>query len=91
MWFENGIMASLLTIDQPEHHREHNTEKQARGNGDINSEILTLDQNVARQSSEANAREPWPENTDRNDNKTDNDQGSGHELLCFVKFHRSIK
>jgi hypothetical protein len=79
---------SLLTIDQPEDQRKHNAEKQARGNWDVYGKILALDQNIARQSSQANARKPRPDNTDRNDNKTDNDQGSGHPIrtLCVVNF-----
>lgn len=78
----------LLTIDQPEDQRKHNAEKQARGNWDVHAEILALDQNIARQSPKANAREPRPENTDRNDNKTDNNQDSGHPIrpLCVVNF-----
>ena len=69
-----------LLAQQPQHHRDNDTDKDHRGNGNKDFKIWFVDDDVARQPTQGQLDQPGPQKTDQYDDNADDDQSFLHQL-----------
>jgi hypothetical protein len=54
----------VLSVEQPEHSRQHNADNDARNQGEVECTAIAHDDDVARKSSETDTGQEWPRDPD---------------------------
>jgi len=64
-------------MQEPENQADHDTDQNARSNGEIEVEVFPFDHDVAWQAEQTEPGEPRPGNTDYYQQQTNGDQCAG--------------
>src|SRR5690606_30854964 len=71
-----------LSVQKPEHERQHGADQKRGHDRDVETEALSLDHDVARQAADPDARENRPEQPRHDENDPEDDKETSHFLLA---------
>src|SRR5690606_37549684 len=76
-----AVNRQRLPVQEPEQQRQHHRDDECRGDRDIEPEVFALDDDVAGQPAQPDARQPWPQQADDDEDEAGDDQESHHVHL----------